>query len=353
MFPYYLLIGLPLFLSLFRYSEENKLINKRFPLLAFFLIFIALLSLRNLRCGTDLVTYYNKFILAEPFSFSSPLNLTATEPGYTLFVALFRSITGSFRLFLVVCAAISVMPIMLLYFKETNHNLLSIALFVGMAPFSIFFSGIRQSIAIGIGAICYWCCKKNKLILFILLVVLAFSFHQTAIMLLPMYPLTHVKITKKWILPISALYAACLVFNKQIFGFFLGISQRYENRYVIQETGSYTFLFLLLIITAYTFIILDDSDETVFRFKNLIVLSLFLQCFAPINIVAMRLNYYYLIFIPILIPKIIENSKMQFRKVAVISEYVFVFFFFIWFFKEAYTGADFLNIFPYVPFWVN
>ena len=76
-----------------------------------------------------------------------------------------------------------------------------------------------------------------------------------------------------------------------------------------------------------------------------------IQCLALVNNVAMRLNYYYLIFIPILIPKVIDGAKAENKKTAKLSECVFVIFFIAWFFKEAYFGANLLHAFPYTPFW--
>ena len=78
-----------------------------------------------------------------------------------------------------------------------------------------------------------------------------------------------------------------------------------------------------------------------------------MQSFASVNSVAMRLNYYYLIFIPLLIPKVADGARTELRQLARVSTVVFVCFFFFWFFKEAYTGADILQVFPYVPFWAQ
>lgn len=351
MIPYYLLIGIPMLLSLLNYGENNRILNKRFPLLVFFTGFIILLSLRSVNCGVDLVNYRDKFQMTGVISFKSLFDLSLIEPGYKWFASVCKMIGINFQVFLFLCALISVVPIMLLYLKETNHNLVTMALFITIAPFSLFFSGLRQSIAIALGVVGYMMCKKNKLILFLLVAFLAYLFHQSAIILLFMYPLTHIKITKKWILPIAVLYVVFMIFNKQIFEFLLGFNQKYENRYTVSETGSYTFLLLLLMMTIYAFVMLKDDATEVFGLRNLMVLALFIQCFAPFNIVAMRVNYYYLIFIPIAIPKIIDNCKSCYKQVAVISSFVFVSFFVFWFFKEAYTGEDFLQIFPYIPFW--
>lgn len=351
MFPYYLLIGLPLLLSIFSYKVNDKRVSERFPLFVFFLILLVLLSLRSIECGADLQTYKNKFESINISSVKSVLNFSSIEFGYNFFVAINKLIFNNFQFLLFSCAVLSIVPIMVFYLRETKHNILTIALFVSIAPFSMFFSGLRQSIAMGIGIISYNYCKKNKIIIFLFMVFLAFLFHQSSIILLLMYPLTHVKITRKWVFPIIVLYILCFVYNKQIFEILLGLNEKYETRYVISETGSYTFLIMLLAITIFSLIIMKEDSNELLGLRNLLILSLFIQSFVPVNTVAMRLNYYYLLFIPVLIPNVIDNCKERYKQVAQLSTVVFSVFFIFWFFKEAYTGVDYLSTFPYVAFW--
>ncbi len=351
MFPYFFLIGFPILLSVFPYHDDRKVFNKKFPLLVFFLILIVLLSLRNVSCGTDLMNYRFKFNHPRSINLLSLFDFSITEPGFLLFTAIVKKTTNSFQFYLFLCALLSLVPVMVLYLKESNHSLLTIALFVGLAPFSMYFSGLRQAVAMGFGAICYFCCKDKKPVSFLILVFIAFLFHQSAVILLFMYPLMHLRITKKWLPLVIAAFAVCFVFRNQIFGFALHFSDKYESRYVVSETGSYTFLLLLLLLTIYSFVMLRDSEFDFFGLRNILVFALILQSFALSNSVAMRLNYYYLIFIPLLIPKVIDAARTELRQFARISSAVFICFFFFWFFREAYTGADILQVFPYVPFW--
>ena len=353
MLPYFFLIGFPLLLSLGSYGDDRRLFSKKVPLLVFFLILIALLSMRNVTCGVDLITYRYKFNHPGSLTLSSLFDFSQTEPGFRLLSAVCKRTFNNFQIFLLVCALLSMIPIMVLYLKESNHSILTIALFVGLAPFSMFFSGLRQSIAIGIGAICYFYCKEKKPISFLILVFTAYLFHQSAVILLFMYPLMHVRITKKWTIPLAALLAVCFVYRVRIFGAMLSVNDRYENIYTISRTGSYTYLFLLLLLTIYSFVMLKDSEFDSFELRNILVFTLIMQSFASVNSVAMRLNYYYLIFIPLLIPKVADGARTELRQLARVSTVVFVCFFFFWFFKEAYTGADILQVFPYVPFWAQ
>lgn len=351
MIPYYLLLGIPMLLSLFKYGDNKKKFNKKFPMLVFFIILIVMLSLRSDLCGVDLQTYRYKYNAQGFVSIKSLFDISEIEPGYSLFVNINKFLVGDFQFLLFSCAIISLVPVMALYLKESNHSILTIALFVGVAPFTMFFSGLKQSIAMGLGIICYYFCKNNKILPFLLFVYIAYMFHQSAVILLLMYPLTHVKITKKWIPPTIALYLTCLFYNKQIFGVLLKLNKNYEADYVISETGSYVFLVLLLLFTIFSVVVMKEDSNELIGLRNLLILSLFIQCFAPINTVAMRLNYYYLLFIPVLIPKIIDNCKDRYKQIVRFVEVIFILFFIFWFFNEAYTGTNYLRTFPYVAFW--
>ena len=186
-----------------------------------------------------------------------------------------------------------------------------------------------------------------------LLVFIAYTFHQTAVILLLMYPLMNLRITKKWIPLVVSIFAVCFVFRNQIFGYALHFSDKYESRYVISQTGSYMYLLLLLLLTSYSFVMLKDNEFDFFELRNILVFTTILQSFAMSNIVAMRLNYYYLVFIPIVIPKVVDSARTELRQFATLSAAVFVCFFLYWFFKEAYTGADILHVFPYIPYWTT
>ena len=65
----------------------------------------------------------------------------------------------------------------------------------------------------------------------------------------------------------------------------------------------------------------------------------------------MRFNYYFLIFIPILIPKIVVIAKKQHYKLASFSVTVMCVVFSAYFFINLFAGADILDIYPYIPFW--
>ena len=112
-------------------------------------------------------------------------------------------------------------------------------------------------------------------------------------------------------------------------------------------------MFLFVILAVFSFVIPDESrlDRETIGLRNFLLLSVILQMFVPLHSLAMRMNYYYIIFIPLLIPKIISHRSERWSQVAVIGRHLMVVFFLVYFFINAGSGSGSLNVFPYHFFW--
>ena len=126
----------------------------------------------------------------------------------------------------------------------------------------------------------------------------------------------------------------------------------YQDNMVV--SGANTMLVLFLVFTVFAFLIPDESalDSETIGLRNFLLLSVVLQMFVSLNSVAMRTNYYYIIFIPLLLPKIISSSSERWSHVALLARHVMVVFFLLYFFYNAYTGES-LDVVPYHFFWEN
>ena len=112
---------------------------------------------------------------------------------------------------------------------------------------------------------------------------------------------------------------------------------------------------MLLLFTAFAifaFLVPDESqlDAETIGLRNFLLLSLVIQMFAPLHVLAMRMNYFYIIFIPLLLPKIIACRSKRWNQVAVLGRHVMVAFFLIYFFAGAFRGSA-LHVWPYHFFW--
>jgi hypothetical protein len=279
---------------------------------------------------------------------------------YVLLTWLVGQITKNYQIFLIVVAAITVMPVAKLYSEDKQYGFLKVALFMNMSVFIMMFSGLRQSIAMSVGLIAYKYVREKKPLRFLLLALIAIGFHHTGFMILLYYPLYHLRLTKNQLWFTIPVIGLVFVFNRQIFTWASSvlnriIGEKYEVE--IEETGAYLMiiLFVLFAIAAYFFPDEDKIDAEMNGLRNFLLMAVLLQCFAPLHALSMRLNYYYIIFVPIVVPKTFKYAKDSIKTVANIARYIIVGFFVAYYLYTTYmrcqTGQSALGTYPYVPFW--
>lgn len=359
MFVYYVLIGVPLALaagiSLTHVKFSKESLERMIPVDAFFGILLLLLAVRGIECGIDLENYLSIYKTSAVTEFHEVLEAHDLEWGYHFLQYTLAQAGLGFRVMIALTSVLSVVPIWIVYRRNTGHAYLTVILFATVTSFSMLFSGIRQSIAIAIVMLAYLCVRKKRLIGFILLVALASLFHVSAWIALLIYPVYYLPITRNWLWFLAPSMCVLFVFRQAFFRFALMmLGEKYVDRYgVIQDTGAYMMLVLLVAFLIFTFVLTREKeiDAETRGLRNLMLVMVIIQFFASINAVAMRMNYYFLIFLPLLIPRVIERAPRQMRQLARLALAVLCIFFTYHFFHDARTGADVLKIFPYISMW--
>ena len=185
------------------------------------------------------------------------------------------------------------------------------------------------------------------------MVFLAFCFHRSAFILLLLYPVYYLRLKKLVsLLPIGATIFVVFLFRAPIFSAIYVFFRDFYD-YEISETGAYKIFLLLLVFVGFSFVISKNSeldDETV-GLRNILCLCAVLQIFAGLSSLVMRFNYYFLLFVPIVIPRIMKYSSFKNRRIAYISEVVMNGFFTFYFFYNTVFGSDTLQLYPYSFFW--
>lgn len=353
MFAYFLLIGIPLIFSMLVINNKQNKKTKAFIMASFFLVYFLLLSLRAPTVGTDLASYLPQFEERVKKTWNLLFDEIGTEAGYLFLNKLIGSIWADNQFFLTCIALICVLPLGIMYCKESEKPLVSMATFLVLPVFTMLFSGLRQGIAIAMVAPAYYFTKNKKPIWFILTVLFAMLFHTSAFIIALLYPVYHVNITKEKLFFGVPLILLVFVFNEQIFSFLMRFMGRYEHYLKIEETNAYEMIFLFTIFTVYAFITpqKEKMDKDTIGLRNILLLTLCLQMFASINQLAMRMNYYFTVFLPLLIPKIGARCHASDKDIIRLLETLLIAFFIGYFIWNGYKGGDPMQIFPYIPFW--
>lgn len=317
----------------------------------FFVIYIALLCLRDSSVGVDVKQYVNNYFYAfKYYSWQQIIDYKSDELVFSALTVILGAIFSSPQIYLAIIAIASVAPIMYLYKREVKGALLCCSFFMISLVFEIFFSGLRQGVAIGLLVPAFYFAKNKKLVPFILVVVFAMTFHLSAAIMLLIYPIYHAKITVKWLWFVVPIMALIYRFNDRIFSFLLLFSgEKYYTKYAVWGSGTtnqYGLLVLFVLIAIYCFVILDEeqADEVDIGCRNLLLLATLIQFFAPLNFIVSRMNYYFILFIPIALTRANAKCKPAFRQVARIASAVMTVFFVFYFF---YMKGDTLHIMDY------
>lgn len=355
MWVFYALMLIPLSIQHFTVGKGPVDIKKKNTraIVFFFVLLTILIAFRHESIGNDTRNYINIFYGYSKLDWQM-LGSQSMEIGFAYFNKIISLFTREPQVFLGITAVITVMMIYPTYKRLCVDSSLTIVLYVTMSTFVMAFSGIRQMLAIAIGFIAYEFTRNKKFVPFFLMVLLAMTFHISAFILLFMYPIYHARITKKWLIAVVPIIIAIFVFNERIFLTLEPLFELYiEYNPGIEYTGAHTMIILFVLFAVFAFLIPDEAKlnaETI-GLRNLLLLAVALQLFAPLHTLAMRMNYYYIILIPLLIPKIIEARSNRWSQVAVVARYAMVIFFLVYFFLNAYVSEGNLHVFPYHFFW--
>jgi len=370
MLPYILLILLPLPFCYVAWGETKDrtpalhigrspyVREHNMALPVFFLLLFLMLALRAPSIGRDLGNYLYYF---ESFAQQNLKDLLAfeTDALYGLLNWAVGQFTDNYQWFLAVVAALCVLPVAALYRQERRHGYLQLIIFVNLSTFVMLFSGLRQALAMAVGVMAYRCVRKKQLFRFLLWVLVALGFHHSGFILLAMYPLYHITFRRKHLLFVVPVMGAIFVFNKPIFAVATAFFSRFEDVYegTITDTGAYTMLILFVIFAAFSYVVPDEEKlgPEGRGLRNILLAALVIQCFVPLHNLAMRMGYYYMIFIPILMAKVVDASRVEYRQIARLGNYVMCIFFTLYYLWGVYqgctTGISALDTMPYVPFW--
>lgn len=159
------------------------------------IILILLMGCRNaeVNYGTDLNNYYRLYERAMVMDWEPFLESVSMEKGYMFINYILAQIIQWPQFILFAQATFCIIVSLWFIYKNTESVQLATIFFVSFGPFQFFLTGYRQAIAICIGLIMFELAKEKKLIKYILMLLLAMTIHQTAVVLLPIYLLVNIK----------------------------------------------------------------------------------------------------------------------------------------------------------------
>lgn len=317
--------------------KGEKAINKYITFCA--ILFIAMMGLRNEAIFGDTYSYVSNFNELSSYSLKDVLERWEKDPVFWISsYLLYPVIGGNYTIWLSLIAILFMFPVTKLIRKYSEEPMYSwiIFIFIGFMFFAM--AGLRQTVAMGIDLIGFLILldqnrtKRNRIIWFVALVVLASRFHGTALLCLmgllfvdrqfggkavAFYLLT---LVAGWLLGSSLLTDAT---------YFLG---QYDERYLLYAEdmhGSNTTYFIQqLIIVLPTLYSLRNSYKNPFvaTLCHFSIIGLLFVSLSPFIAEMFRVSFYFSWANIILFPMAIKAM----RKVIPALPIVFLLFFVVY-----------------------
>ncbi|PWJ65607.1 EpsG family protein [Fibrobacter sp. UWB15] len=324
----------------------------------------SLMAFKALTIGNDTPSYvyfFNHFSDVSTF-FDYELRF---EYGFQFFSKLIYLIFHDVQFLFVFTAIICMFSLSKTIYRFSENVAFSFFLFISLRFFYFYLSGIRQAIALSLTFFAFKYLVKANLRFFLFFVFLASSFHSSALVFIFAWPLSRMPLNKQGILALIGCFFVFYLLFANIIPFVFQFLPVYYGHYVGSEAfksnnlGNFVSLLIKLLVVA--FIVLSGYIEQIkkdflsteqYKMKTILVyFTIFSVCLSLISTRASlldRFEYYYWIFVILLIPSVIEymekNKKLFFYYVFFIATTAYNMFLFVY-------RPEWHKIVPYHFFW--
>lgn len=366
--------------KLYRANSSNR--RRKIYLIVTFGVLILVAGLRDPSVGTDLAGHYAKrYNMIGSYSWSQIPTFSATigyEIGYCYFTRFLHFFSSDVQFFVFATSFLMCAAFGYFIYKESTDVVLSADLMLFNCFYYRFMTMMRQGLAISIILVAYTLLngserKLKDYIKFALLILLASTFHSSAILCMLMILFDRLKFTKKQIIfgvgAMVAFYLFYMNFYTVALNFF-GTGNNYE-RYLTSATEGvgninmqtiYNFLlaFVPFLLGYYVLVWEKKKEKHLFKDdKNMYCLKknesflLYMVLIAStFNLLVFRMNIlnrfslYFTPFVLILCPYAISSMKLKSNKPIVRACIYFMFgVYFVW--LTITKAAEFYGVVPY------
>lgn len=298
---------------------------------------VALILIAVFVCGlriryNDTGTYIQGFLSSPRIDGIKLSELTLGDcPGFLYLQAAVRSITDNAHLFIMLCAALSVAPVLIFLKRYSNNFFLSMFLYITAGQFLFSLAAIKQAIAIAIAIWAIPLYHKKKYLAAVLLLLLAALFHPYVLLYLALPLLTG----KPW--GINTLFIVLVIGGVAVFfqpsmqvmlGFAESLGDDFSDESVT-GTGVNVFRVLVYAMTPLLSLIFLDrvrerEDRYQHTFINIAILCfgiMFLALFGTANLiarVALYLSFSLALSLPYIFGRLEKKSGMALSGIAMI-----------------------------------
>lgn len=323
-----------------KYNIKNSISVYKLRLLTIYFLLV-IIGLRG-HIYSDWSSYYPAFQNLPTFwngNIKNTLIISDWEPGFLIYSIIIKSIFPNYFIWIFINTAIDLFILDKIFKKYTNYYILAFATFFVMSGLFIEFNLYRNSKAIILFLLSIEYIKRQKFIPFLLINLLGFTFHSSALLYIPLYFFLNRELPRKIVWLIFIIGNIIFIFQIRWIGIFLGDFVNLINIELIKSKAlgyatskiSYNFsigfferIFTFIIFTEFYKRIIS-SNPTFRIFYNLyLIYFIFFFYFSEIHVFTERLSILFIFSYWLIYPKIYELLRTsQARKLFFILFFIF------------------------------
>ena len=294
------------------FHKPSKQKNLIFVLLAFSQLF--LISAFRYDIGFDYQMYAVGFHNMTSSGFDT-LTYKDWETGFIIFTKLLGFIPGiDYQWFMIILSFIAIFPAAVFIYKNSEMPWLSTVLYVNMFMFFMTMNFLRQMIAVSLLMLAWHFMKRNKFIIFAVIIIFASFFHQTVLVMLPVYFLVKMKPAIRELLIYGFIILWFYTASTNIFDLVTSFfHEEYRDSVFIQEGVSFVYAILPIFITVMAFVLIKTETINLTNenkyLTNLSFIGTLMMVTMSKHSIIERLSYYFIIFMILLVPVIYQSLK--------------------------------------------
>lgn len=316
------------------FTKQPKNSVKIFLFLMMVLSTSLIAGLRAPNVGTDTQAYIEDFYNINSTKGSSyrmePLFILLNKVAYFIYPHHFTMLFLS--------SLITVSLFFYVYSKYSTNFILSILLFFTTYIYYASFNGVRQYIAVAITFLSLIFIYDKKPIKFLITILIASGFHTTALVFLPMY-LLYIFIKNLNTTKLAVMTFIVVILSLNILNFMNYIELIFPDYsgYISNITDSsggiqnIIISFSLLIFSAYILLFTNSNVSKKDSFTIIMMVFYFGLSLSALNVtsnLALRIGWYFTVFIPLLVPNLIKYIKDKSTKLL-LSYFIIISFVFL------------------------
>lgn len=224
----YIILILTLFILGIVLKPNKKKTNKKTFMIIAFILLALIAGCRSYTVGIDTEQFCKAYQLIGRIEISQAIENTRYETGFIILCKILNFITPNFQLLIFITSVFIMSSVCKFIYEESDDVIFSTLIFILINCFAMYMSTMRQAIALAIIILAYlYFLKNDKKVKYVISVIIASLFHQSAIVMLILLLFNGKKFKRRYYV-VSILTAIMVfIFVPTIFSILLRIFPNY------------------------------------------------------------------------------------------------------------------------------